>query len=428
MRVLQVSYSFAGGGAALAALDLAGALAEAGHAAGLAGVHPPGPGSARDWLPLGRPPPTSAAAARLGRWLDFARDPRKALDDLRGAEDFRCPASRRLLAAADGWDVIHLHNLHASPAWFDLRMLPELCRRKPVVLTLHDAWLTTGHCAHSFDCERWRSGCGSCPYLGTFPAVRRDRTAANWRTKADILARCALHVAAPSRWLLERARASLLAAGAASLEHLPNGIDAAVFHPGDRQAARRALGLPEDRVVAVFAAQSLRTNPFKDWPTLAAALHQVGERSPQPLLALAIGDQGETWSHGRLECRFVPWTDSRQRLADHFRAADLYLHPARADTFPYSVLEAMACGTAVIASAVGGIPEMLADNDGTGACGRLVPPGDATALAEAVLALSRDEAARQGLGQAGARRVALRYRSSATAAGYLALYLRLTGG
>jgi hypothetical protein len=56
------------------------------------------------------------------------------------------------------------------------------------MLTLHDAWLLSGHCAHSFDCQRWKTGCGECPDLDVYPASPRDATACNWRRKREILA------------------------------------------------------------------------------------------------------------------------------------------------------------------------------------------------------------------------------------------------
>ena len=50
----------------------------------------------------------------------------------------------------------------------------------PVALTLHDEWLLTGHCAYTLGCERWRIGCGRCPDLTIYPAIRRDSTAENF--------------------------------------------------------------------------------------------------------------------------------------------------------------------------------------------------------------------------------------------------------
>ena len=58
-----------------------------------------------------------------------------------------------------------------------------LSRLRPVVWLLQDQWAYTGHVAYSLDCERWRHGCGSCPYLGEYPRLQRDTSAILWRLK-----------------------------------------------------------------------------------------------------------------------------------------------------------------------------------------------------------------------------------------------------
>ncbi|MGE0878837.1 MAG: glycosyltransferase family 4 protein [Acidimicrobiia bacterium] len=83
-----------------------------------------------------------------------------------------------------------------------------------------------------------------------------------------------------------------------------------------------------------------------------------------------------------------------------FEWADLFVFPTLADTLPLVVLEAMAHGTAVVASAVGGIPYEL-----EGGCGVIVPPGDAPALAAAIRGLADDMSSRRTMGMAGAERV-----------------------
>ena len=108
-----------------------------------------------------------------------------------------------------GPSVIHCHNLHSG--YFDLRALPWLSRVAPVVLTLHDAWLLSGHCAHSFGCDRWKNGCGACPDLSIPPAIAKDGTAANWKRKRRIFERSQLYVVTPSQWMMDRAQQSILA-------------------------------------------------------------------------------------------------------------------------------------------------------------------------------------------------------------------------
>ena len=100
----------------------------------------------------------------------------------RGHEDFDFPATQYLIEKFPFIpNIVHCHNLHGG--YFDLRFLPQLSKNFPLLLTLHDAWLMTGHCAHSFDCEKWRIGCGGCPYRHIYPAITHDATAFNWKKK-----------------------------------------------------------------------------------------------------------------------------------------------------------------------------------------------------------------------------------------------------
>ena len=107
-----------------------------------------------------------------------------------------------------------------------------------------------------------------------------------------------------------------------------------------------------------------------------------------------------------------------QKVAWSHQAADLYLHPARADTFPTTVLEALACGTPVVASAVGGISEQIEE----GKTGFLVPAGDAPALSGRILDLLADEGFRARMGRQAAEDAARRFGLERMVGEYLALY------
>ena len=408
MRILLVNTSDTGGGAQQVGSRLMGDLRDRGHEVVNAVGFRYGDDPDVHLIPndAGRPAVTRHLRAagrvaarygrdpgvRLSRRLELAGEPRRLARVLRGEEDFDFPGSRRLLELAP-WppDVIHAHNLHGG--YFDLRVLPALSRRYPVLLTLHDAWLLSGHCAHSFDCERWRHGCGHCPDLSIYPAIPRDATARNFRRKHEIYQRSRLHVATPCAWLRDRVQASMLAAGTVEARVIPNGVDLRVFAPGDRAQARAQLGLPADADLLLFAANATRSNPFKDFATLEAVLERLGGRPrSRPLLFVSVGEDGPTRRLGHAELRMVGHVGAPSALVPFYRAADVYVHPARADTFPTTVLEALACGLPVVGSAVGGIPEQVAD----GATGRVVPAGDAAAMAAAVEALLGDPVARAG--------------------------------
>lgn len=414
LRVTQVSSSDVGGGAERVAADLHRGTAERGIDSCLAvgfrfgdipgTVEVPNDANRSPWaravlrlVPELPAPPArlSAPALAVRRGLKALAEPARAVRRAQGYEDFDYPGSEGVSGLCGvAADVVHLHNLHGG--YFDLRALPRLSARTPVVITLHDTWLTSGHCAYTLECERWRSGCGQCPHLDTAPAVPRDRTAENWQRKRDILARSRVHVVGPSEWVLRRASESILAAGAVEMRHIPNGVDQRVFAPGDTAAARRALGLPETALVLVFSAAS-PGSLYKDAATIAAALPGIARRvAPREVVFLSLGAVADPVAAPGVDVRSVPYTSDPADVARYLRAADLMLHAARAENHPLAILEAQSCGIPVIASDVGGVSETLVD----GHTGLLVPPSDPMALAEAASSLLADGSRRAAMGAA----------------------------
>lgn len=135
-------------------------------------------------------------------------------------------------------------------------------------------------------------------------------------------------------------------------------------------------------------------------------------------LCIALGEAAPPERIGDVEIRFIPYQKDPEQVARYYQAADLYLHPARADTFPNTVLEALACGTPVVASAAGGIPEQVVE----GKTGFLVPVGDARAMAERVLDLLADDGLRVRMGRQAAEDAAWRFGLERMAEEYLAFY------
>lgn len=398
LTVVQVSTYESAGGAERVARNLFEAYRQLGH---------------RSYLVAGRGPSTDGDIVALedgqSRIAHALSGPGRLLDRWRGLESYRYPASRGLPDIVGRTpDIVHLHNLHGG--YFDLRTLPGLSQRFPTVITLHDAWLLSGHCAHSFDCERWRSGCGHCPDLTIYPAIRRDATAANWRRKRDVFERSALHIATPSVWLMDRVRDSMLAPAIRTARVIPNGVDLSVFSPDDAREARSRSGLPPDRHVVVVSGNAPRTNPFRDWPMVRRAVSRAAAMLDEDIVLVVLDDNGESGHADGVELRPVPFESDPSRLADYYRAADVHIHAARADTFPNTVIEALACGTPVVATAVGGIveqvrtlvaahgsPGSIEAHDAGAATGVLVPAGDAAAMGDALARVLKDRELRRRL-------------------------------
>lgn len=379
---------------------------------------------------------------RLDYLLRRISEPRRFAELKQGYEDFHYPGTERLLQLAEAPDILHCFNLHGG--YFDLRALTWLSRQLPVILDLRDAWLLSGHCAHSFDCERWKTGCGDCPDLNIYPAIARDATAYNWRRKQEIYARSRLYIATPSRWLMEKVEQSMLAPAMAEARIIPSGVDLTIFRSADKRATRAALGLPQDAKVLLFAANGIRRNIWKDYETIRAAISLVAERlHGQNILFIALGEDAPSERIGEAEVCFVPFQKKPETVARYYQAADVYVHAARADTFPRTVLEALACGTPVVATAVGGIPEEVkgleiancglriaglntyAVNKATGV---IVPPEDAEGMAFGIERLLNDDPLRCRMGENATRDARERFDLQRQVNDYLEWYEELLEG
>jgi glycosyltransferase involved in cell wall biosynthesis len=165
------------------------------------------------------------------------------------------------------------------------------------------------------------------------------------------------------------------------IEIIHNGVDLAKFAPDprERNKLRRGLGLSEDDVVVIVVAALF---PGKGHDILLDALTELGTQGVKLLIA---GDGDE---RGRLELRArtlglgaeVSFLGQRSDVPNLLRAADVFILPSYSEGLPLSVIEAMASGVPVVATRVGGIPELVID----GHNGVLVPPGSAKDIASAL--------------------------------------------
>ncbi len=296
---------------------------------------------------------------KINHIVQILSEPRRYCDIQRGHEDFNFPGTAHLLELLpEPPDIIHCHNLHGG--YFDLRMLPSFSKNVPTILTLHDAWLLSGHCAYSLDCERWKTGCGKCPDLTLYPSIRRDATSYNWNRKRKIFSRSRLYVTTPSTWLMRKVKQSIMAEAIIESRVIHYGVNLKIFYPSDMQEARVALGIPEDAKVLLFVGHKTRTNIWKDYQTLETAVHLVSNKlQDEHILLLCLGEKRKSERIGRAEIWFIDYQKDSTIVAQYYRAANIYIHAANADNFPCTILEALACGVPVVATAVGGIPEQV---------------------------------------------------------------------
>ena len=259
-----------------------------------------------------------------------------------------------------------------------------------------------------------------CPDLACYPGIHRDASAANRAAKTDILARSRVYVTAPAEWLLDAARQSTLA-NAAGYRMIPNGIDLEAFSPGESKAARRRLGLPEDGPLVLFAASS-RRNVYKDGETMTQTIRDIAHRRSR-VQFVCLGRDSPPRELADKPIIPVPFQSDPHVVADYYRAADVFVHTARAEAFGKTTTEAMACGTPVVASAVGGLCDQIID----GMTGYLAPVGNAHVHAQAVVRLL-DDPALHATCAAGAARRGAEFGLARQADSFLSWYQEILAG
>ncbi len=311
-------------------------------------------------------------------------------------------------------DIVNLQLLH-NAQFFSLLQLPLLTRKQRVILSVHDMFLFTGHCVYSLDCDRWMTGCGSCPDLDIPLPVRSDTTALNWKLKRWMFAHSNLDLVVGSSWQRERVQKSPIL-GHFPLHFIPYGVDTRVYRVRDKAAIREKLGLPQDAHVISFRSVPFRRN-FKGGEYIEAAL-QGYRPVKQTWLLTFEGVGGLDSLRDRYRFLELGWIEDQDTIAEALVAADLFLMPSIAEGFGLMAVESMACGTPVIVFEGTALPETIAAPE----CGIAVPYKDSYALRQAIERVLGDPGLHHHLRKNGLRHVAAKHGFEAYAEGYLRLY------
>jgi len=301
-----------------------------------------------------------------------------------GTRRLLCPPGPEELKRVD---VVHLHTV---ADWFNVpSWLETLPTRVGVVISVHDMWHVTGGCFLYRGCDRYCDSCAPCPIL---------KSPFNWvlardehRRKLQAYRNCRAQFVANSFWLAELAGQSPIVKACGGVEVIPPGIDTTVFKLQDKNLCRKHLDLPVDAFVIVTGGASL-TDTNKNVLWLLEQLSRLPDLDG--VIVLAFGE-GTLPVPDRLNVRFTGGIRERRDLARLLAAADVFVSASLMETYGLTLVEAMACGTPVIAFRVGGIPE--AAPDGLGAI--LCTGGNGPALIEAITKLRNSPQLRDSVGK-----------------------------
>ena len=247
-------------------------------------------------------------------------------------------------------DILHFHNLHGG--YFSPFALPELTALKPTVWTLHDEQSYTGHCAFTYECNEWETGCKNCKNLRSYPKIKKDCTSFLFKTKKRIYENSDFTVVCPSMWLKQRAERSILKDK--DIRLIYNGVDEKIFKNTDKIEARKKINLPLDKKIMFFSAFGSIKNPQKGGKYLIETYKQFKDRDDVVFL-----NAGGNEANSKDNWIDIPYISDEAEMALYYSASDLFIFPSMADNCPLTVLESLSCGTPVITFNTGGIPELV---------------------------------------------------------------------
>ncbi len=278
----------------------------------------------------------------------------------------------------------------------------------PVVVTLHDQQNYLGGVHYADDVT-------ANPWLNPFEERVRE-------IKRRALAGRRLSVIGNSDWNTRSAQNSGFFPLGTTFNSIPYALDSTVFSPRPRAIAKSRLGITPDRLVIGFASDAL-ANRRKGFDVLVQALRALPDdllplttlvsfgREPDPAVAVSVP---LAWKH-------LGFLDADAAKADAYSAMDLFVVPSRAEAFGQTAIEAMACGSAVIASQVGGLSEALDQ----GRAGLLVPPGQPDRLRDAIVHGLHATDRRAELAATGRAHVVRQHAPERHAAACIAVFTRL---
>ena len=271
-------------------------------------------------------------------------------------------------------DIIHIHNIHGY--FLNYKILFDFLAQSdiPVVWTVHDCWLYTGHCYHyaAAGCYKWQSLCEDCPQKFEFPASYLvDRSRQNFLDKKEAFTSVPnMTIVTVSEWMKNEMSNSFLKNCQFQVIH--NGIDLNVFSVQDNeQGVRQRYDLGDKRIILGLASIWSKEKGWDDFIEMAKMLDDnelivlvgVSEKQQEQLPSNIVG---------------IKRTENVQQLAELYSAADVFVNPTWQDNYPTVNLEAIACGTPVVTYRTGGSVEAITDSTGM-----IVEQGDVAGLLSA---------------------------------------------
>lgn len=258
-------------------------------------------------------------------------------------------------------DIIHLHNLHGY--YLNYPLLFKYLREEfagKIVWTFHDCWPMTGHCPHFViaRCDKWKVQCNKCPNKGVYPiSWFLDSSRYNYKAKKKLFSGFEnMTIVTPSGWMKNIVENSFLKDTKTVV--VSNGIELDVFYPRTNFERIKKYQIPyEKKVILGVASIWEERKGLGVFINLAKKLEEnyvivlvgLNHKQKEKMLPNMIG---------------IERTENKDELAEIYSRADVFVNPSEEESFSLVTIEAMACGTPVVALDSSAVKELVNENNG----------------------------------------------------------------
>ena len=237
-------------------------------------------------------------------------------------------------------DLLHFHVVHED--FLSLHDWIKLTREKPVVWTWHDPYPMHGHCIHSFDCERYQTGCKSCPNLDYYFEIKRDRSFENLAERIAAIEKIDPLVIVASEWMHDRILKSQFKKNL-RVEVVPFGVKAPTIGDQARDTLKATLNIPKDNIVVGLRAD---VSSYKGLDLIKQTIEKFSKEYPYcPITFITCHMVEQLSDYAQLyQVIDLGWVGGDE-IHQYYSIMDFFLMPSRAESFGMMAVEAMMNGT-----------------------------------------------------------------------------------
>ena len=316
-------------------------------------------------------------------------------------------------------DIIHLHWINQG--FLSLKTLKKLASlNKPIVWTLHDMWPFTGGCHHSQECTNYKKDCGNCKYLKK--PKPHDISNKILAKKKEVFKNGNFTLVGVSDWIHKISSESALGK-LSSLRKINNPINTAIFHSLDNKRNNQEIVKSEDKLNLTFVSYNLEDKK-KGLSILIKALQGIDFNNLAIKIKLTlIGNlrDKKILDSIPIETNYKGLITEDTKLAETFQDSDIHISSSLEESLGYTAMEALGCGTPVIAFPSGGITDLVEDKK----TGLIAKYNDVHDLRSKIESLIKDDKSRLKYGKYGAEKIKKYFNKTFIANQYLELYNNL---